>query len=238
LISTINFDAAVKDIRLGTFQTAVLARYCGLASTPHDKGPHMGRTPIKESGKLLGKTSRQLAEMANSESQMEAAIGMAAINSLVEINDKHCRELNAGDLIGRRGTGKNIAIVGHFPFIPALRKLARHLWVLEQNPQDGDIQDTEADNILPRADIVGITGTAITNKTIEHLLELCESKAFVVILGGTAPMSPVLFDYGVDAVSGTRVLDTEMVLQYVSQGATYRQIEGVRRLTLLKDGTS
>jgi uncharacterized protein (DUF4213/DUF364 family) len=66
------------------------------------------------------------------------------------------------------------------------------------------------------------------------LLELCNPAAFFVILGGTAPLSPVLFDYGISAISGTKVVNSETVLRYVSQGATFRQIEGVRLLTMVK----
>jgi uncharacterized protein (DUF4213/DUF364 family) len=55
-----------------------------------------------------------------------------------------------------------------------------------------------------------------------------------MILGGTAPLSPVLFDYGISAISGTKVVNSETVLRYVSQGATFRQIEGVRLLTMVK----
>ena len=84
------------------------------------------------------------------------------------------------------------------------------------------------------AEVVGITGTAFTNHTMQHLLELCVPQAYVIILGGTTPLSPVLFDYGVDAISGTQVTDPEMVLRCVSQGATFRQIKGIRLLTMMR----
>ena len=90
----------------------------------------------------------------------------------------------------------------------------------------------ESEKLLPQADVVGITGTAFTNQTIESLLSLCDANAYVVVLGGTAPLSPVLFDYGISAISGTRVIDPETVLHCVSQGATFRQIKGVRLLTM------
>ena len=41
-----------------------------------------------------------------------------------------------------------------------------------------------------------------------------------------------IFDYGIDAISGTRVVNPEMALNCVSQGATFRQIQGVRLLTM------
>jgi len=234
LLSTLNFEALVKDIRQGPFQTAVLTRNCGLASTPHDSGPHHNKTPVKEAGLLMEKNALALAEMANSSSSHEAAIGMATINSLVDIDDKSYVELNAGDLLVERGRGKKVAIVGHFPFVAKLSEVVKELWVIEQQPQPGDFAENQAERLIPQAEVVGITGTAFTNHTIEHLLGLCEPQAYVVILGGTAPLSPVLFNYGVDAVSGTRVVDPEIALSCVSQGATFRQIKGIRLLTMMR----
>jgi len=129
-----------------------------------------------------------------------------------------------------------VAIIGHFPFISRLGTVTGELWVIEKNPQAGDFAEAEAEKLVPQADVVGITGTALTNHTIEHLLGLCQPHAYVIILGGTAPLSPVLFDYGVDAVSGTQVTDPETVLRYVSQGATFRQIKGIRLLTMTEAG--
>jgi hypothetical protein len=88
--------------------------------------------------------------------------------------------------------------------------------------------------LIPQADLVAITGTALTNHTIEHLLALCRPEVFVILLGDTATLSPVLFEHGVDELSGTKVVDHELVLKCVSQGANFRQIRGTRRLTLLK----
>ena len=235
LLSTLNYEAPVMDMRQGPFQTAVLTRYCGLASTPHDPGPHHDKTPVKEAGLLLEKDPKALAYMANSLSPMESAIGMATVNSLIEVDEQRCMELNAGDLLEKKGEGRRVAIVGHFPFIPHLRKVVKELWVIEKNPQEGDFPEAEADNLIPQADVVGITGTAFTNHTIEHLLELCNSNAYVVILGGTAPLSPILFDHGINVISGTKVVNPALALRCVSQGATFRQIKGIRLLTMKND---
>ncbi len=234
ILATLNFDARVRDIRQGPFQTAVLTRQCGLASTPHDSGSHHDKTPVKNAGLLIEENPESLSRLALSSSEAEAAIGMAAINSLIEVDENMCEDLNAGDLLMRKGEGKRVAVVGHFPFVSRLRSAAIELSVIEKNPQEGDVSEAEAENVLPRADVIGITGTAFTNHTIENLLNLCRPEAYTVVLGGTAPLSPVLFDYGIDAVAGTLVTDSETVLRSVSQGATYRQIKGLRRLTMKK----
>ena len=232
LLATLNYEAPVREIRQGPFQTAVLTRYCGLASTPHDPGPHHSQIPVNDAGLLLGMNAQALAHMAYSSSPLEAAIGMATINSLTEVDERRCLELNAGDLLFSKGEGKKVAIVGHFPFVPQLHVVARKLWVIERNPQEGDFTEAESERIIPQADIVGITGTAFTNHTLEHLLSLCNPEAYVVILGDTTPLSSVLFDYGISALSGTKVIDPKTVLLCVSQGATFRQIRGVRLLTM------
>jgi uncharacterized protein (DUF4213/DUF364 family) len=234
LLDSLDTGASVRDIRQGPFQTAVLTRHCGLASTPHDPGPHHSRFAVSEAGRLLEKSARELAKMAESESLHEAAIGMATINSLIEVDEKRCVELNAGDLIAEKGRDKRVAIVGHFPFVPKLRETVKELWVIEKSPREGDYPENEAPDLIPKADVVAITGTAFTNHTIERLLDLCTPGAYVIILGDTSPLSPLLFDFSVDAVSGTKVVDSEMALRCVSEGATYRQIKGVRRLTLMK----
>ncbi len=234
LISTLNFDTTVKDIRQGIFHTGVLTRNCGLAaSLPRDalrQEPPM----VKEPGFLLDKTPLELAQLAYSQSILEASVGMAAINSLLEIDENSCIELNAAELIMEKGKGKRIAVVGHFPFIPRVREYSKELWVIEKNPKEDDFGEAEADNLIPQADVVAITGTALTNHTLDNLLELCSPGAYVILLGDTAPLSPILFDYGVDALSGTKVVDSDLALRCVSQGANFRQIRGVERLTMMR----
>jgi uncharacterized protein (DUF4213/DUF364 family) len=54
----------------------------------------------------------------------------------------------------------------------------------------------------------------------------------VVVLGPSTPLSAVLFDYGVDVISGTRVVEPGLALRCLSEGATFPQIKGVRLLTM------
>jgi uncharacterized protein (DUF4213/DUF364 family) len=234
LISILNFDATVKDIRQGVFHTGVLTRNCGLAATLPRDALRQEPPMIKEPGFLLDKNPRELVQLAYSRSILEAAIGMAAINSLLEIEEDGCIELNAGILIKEKGRDKNIAVVGHFPFIPQIREIAKEVWVMEKNPKEGDLPEPETDELIPQADLVAITGTALTNHTLDHLLGLCSPGAYVILLGDTAPLSSVLFDCGVNAISGTMVANPELALRCVSQGANFRQIKGVKRLTMVR----
>ncbi|MBW1774820.1 MAG: hypothetical protein JRJ82_18315, partial [Deltaproteobacteria bacterium] len=159
LISTLDLDASVKDIRQGVFHTGVMTRNCGLAATLPKDALQQKPPLVKEPGALVQKSPFELVQMAHSESILEASIGMATINSLLDIDEEDYFELNARDLIVEKGKGKRIAIVGHFPFIPKLRKTAKELWVIEKNPREGDFPESDAEKLIPQADVVAITGT-------------------------------------------------------------------------------
>ena len=232
LVGSVGGDAPARKVRVGRFCTGVWSRACGLASTGGLGDHEHGVTFVQDAGSMAGRSGRELARLAYSDSPLEAGIGLAAINSLLEVDEARCLELNAGDLLIERGRGKNVALVGHFPFVPALREAAGQLWVLELRPQPGDVAAEEAVTILPQADIVAITGSAFINHTIERLLGLCRPDSLVMVLGPTTPLSPILFDHGADIISGTQVVDAELALRCLSEGATFRQMRGVRLLTM------
>ena len=109
--------------------------------------------------------------------------------------------------------------------------------VLELNPRTGDLPADRAADVLPQADVVALTGTSLVNHTFDDLIGLCSPDAYVVLLGGSAPLTPVVFDCGVDAVAGTRVVDSPAALRTVGQGATFPQIRGKRLLVMTRPGS-
>ena len=223
-------DFQIKGVHACVFWTAVISKHCGLSSTFRDEGPSHDRG-VRDVGNLTRKTALELAEYARSESLLEASIGMATINSLVDIDESKCVEKNAFDIIVEKGQGKNVAIVGHFPWIPKLKGKTRNLWVLEQRLREGDLPAKEASRILPQCEVVGITGTSFINHTLEGLLSLCKG-AYVLLIGPTSPLSPILFEYGIDVVCGSKISDPDRLIRSISEGATFKEVTGVRLLTL------
>jgi hypothetical protein len=225
---------------VGAFWTAVVlsADYprCGLASTVRPAA-HFDGYPVPDAGWLLERTGRELAGLLRSSSKLEASIGMAAFNALLHVDERACTEINAREVILKRGTGRRVAIVGHFPFVRQVRQAAAECWVLELHPRPGDLPADRATEVLPQADVIALSGTSLINHTFDHLIGLCRPEAFVILLGSSAPLTPVLFDCRVDAVAGTRVVDVPVALQAVGQGATFRQIPGKRLLTMMRDNT-
>ena len=223
-------DFQVRSVHTCVFWTAVVSKHCGLSSTFRDEGPSHDRG-VRDVGNLTQKTALELAEYAKSNSLLEASIGMATINSLIDIDESKCIEKNAFEIILEKGKGKNVAVVGHFPWIPKLRERIKNFWVLEQRLREGDLPAEEAERILPQCDVVGITGTSFINHTIEGLLNLCK-EAYVLLVGPTSPLSPILFDHGIDAICGSKVIDVEKVTRSISEGATFKEITGVKLLTM------
>jgi hypothetical protein len=236
LLAALPPDETVKSVRVGAHWTAVCSRQCGLASTLTGSQPH-GHDKVRDVGRLHFKSAHELAEYVRSDNRLEASIGAAAINSLLQVDESRVVEVNAGDVLLQRGRGQHVALVGHFPFIPQLRASARELWVIEQQPTADEFPAEAAADLIPKAEVVAITGTALINHTLDGLLALCDSKALVMILGPSTPLSPALFDHGVSLLSGARVVDEAAALGTLCQGATFQQMAGVRLVTLARDGS-
>jgi uncharacterized protein (DUF4213/DUF364 family) len=230
-LHSLNDDAPVRAIWVGVHWTYVCSRYGGLASTLTGDSPH-GHDSVREVGHLHEKSARQLAEYARSENPLEVSIGFAALNSLLEVDESRSVEINAAEVLAERGRGKNVALIGSFPFIPKLREAVGNLWVIEQRPAEGEYPASAAADFLPKADVVAITGTALMNHTLDDLLAHCRPASTVMILGPSTPLSPVLFKHGVTYLSGARVIDEVAALRTIGQAASFRQVEGMRLLTL------
>jgi len=238
IIEGINSDAPVREVRKGLFWTAVVSRHCGLASTmmrelcPDENKDNNTFCSFSERSAL------ELARLSLSEDISEASLGLAAINSLIDPDMSGVLEINAGDLLVEQGKGKNISVIGHFPFTDDLRKIAKNLWVIERRQRAGDYPEVDTETYLPQSDFIAISSTTLINHTLPAILSLCPPWSVKMLLGPTTPVTPVLFDYGIDIISGSRVTDRAVVLKYISEGANFRQLKrsgGIRLITLMKN---
>jgi uncharacterized protein (DUF4213/DUF364 family) len=239
LLDSVQFDAPVQQVLVGAFWTAVVLASdpprCGLASTLRPAA-HPEGYPVADVGRLEARSGQELAALLRSSSTLEASIGMAAFNALLRVDESACTELNARDVILERGADRRVAIVGRFPFVRQARQAAAECWVLELTPGPGDLPADRAAEVLPQADVIALTGTSLTNHTFDGLIDLCRPDALVVLLGGSAPLTPVLFERGVDVIAGTVVVDLPAAVQAIAQAATFRQIPGKRLLTMAREG--
>lgn len=235
-------EGRVVDVLIGHHWTAVVAevggeRRCGLASTVSGEHHH-GEPDVPAAGHLHEHATEDLAALACSEQPTLAGVGLASINALLPRQPEQWATLNAEEVIAARGAGKKVALIGHFPFVPRLHRRVGELSVLEQQPRPGDLPASAAPAVLAEADVVALTSMTIHNHTLPHLLRCCMPGALVILLGPSTPLSPILFDYGVDILCGSLVTDIEAVLRVVSQGGNFQQMHraGVRTVTMTRPG--
>lgn len=226
-------DIPARDVLVGLYWTAVHGAKVGLAATPADITCCFSED-VKNAGQLHTRSVGELAAGLRSSHPLEVTIGMAALNSLIAVNEADGVAINAREVILERGRGKNVATIGHFPFTDALREVAVNTWVLELHPTEGDVPAERAPELLPQAHVIGLTATTLLNGTFESLAKLFPPAALVVMLGPSTPLSTVLFDYGVTMLGGSLVTDPAAVLRYIGQGSSLHSVPGVKRMTLMK----
>lgn len=224
----------VRIVAVGVRWTAVASVGCGLAATCLPAEDGAART-LPEAGKYHLKSVQDLVQGLNSDNPLEASIGLAAYSSSLYPLSARSIEMNAFDLVAQLGAGKRVVMVGHFPQADWLQERVGSLKILEKRPRPGDYPAEAAPDLIPAADVVAITAMTILNRTIDGLLALCPPNARVVVLGPSAPLSPVLFDYGVDFISGSAVTDEAKVLLAVMQDGSIRSTQGTKKLILFRD---
>ncbi|PQM73811.1 DUF364 domain-containing protein [Corynebacterium sp. J010B-136] len=183
--------------------------------------PEISEKPYQE-----GESLTDVARLTLSWNLCEAAIGAAALNAHFSTPEvaRHNGFTPAGEgqfypqvfeAFFEIVAGKKVAVVGHFPFAPAALEKASDFAMLETNAQPGDYPASACEFILPEADFVFLSGSAIVNKTLPRLLELSQD-AFTTVVGPSTPLSPVLFDAGADYLAGLVTTDARGMEQALS----------------------
>lgn len=238
LIAGIPDDIIVDDCIHGTVWTWLSAGpYCGVALTVK-----MESMPRMAEASPVGRSLREVAEGAKSWNFLEASEGMAAINAWYNTVenmkklgasgpglDDGRKELAAADLQTRKKKNPfdhpeelkpdaKVAVIGHFPHIE--KKLADmcRLSILERDPSKGDLPDSACEYVLGEQDYVFITGMTFINKTLPRLLQICGETARVAIVGPSATLSPSVFAFGADELSGFCVTDPELARRLICDG--------------------
>ena len=162
---------------------------------------------------LCGLPLKEAARAAMSWNLTEASFGLAACNAFYNTPERMAALDCAlpGNVYPTAGLDlhdKTVGIVGHMNGPRGLRDIARAVYVLERRPRPGDYPDAACDWLLPQCDVVIITGSSLINKTLPHLLALCEN-AVTILTGPSVPMCPKLLDCGIDRLGGFVVTGRE-----------------------------
>jgi uncharacterized protein (DUF4213/DUF364 family) len=198
-------------------------------------------------GKARGAPLREFGERVKSWELFTATIGMAAVNSYIntagyqEAVQQHVMSIaphnSIFDYFEDKINGKKVAFIGHLPGAENYREICE-VKILERNPQHGDLLDPAGEYILPGQDVVFISGTTIANKTLPRLLQLCRN-AFVILWGPSSPLTPILFDYGVDVVSSFVIRDSDEAWRVVAEGGRSMDLRPfVQAVSMRRPGAS
>jgi len=232
LISDIE-EVAVEEVTVGVHSVLVKTKNaCGIASTIKYCGHDVN---VDKAGNLEVLNLKELAAYSLSDNLLEASIGMAAINCGLSRKIGKYRTINAKEIILKMGKNKIVGIIGHFPFLEGQRDQYKDCFIFEKFPHEGDLRELDIPTYLPKVDIAAITGTAITNHTFAGIKECLPKNSYNIILGPSTPLSPILFEYGMDMVSGTLVVDYECAKKYVLQATPTRYLQGVEMISIFRE---
>jgi hypothetical protein len=224
LLDSLKIDLPVTAGVVGSHLMAVASQRLGLAAHLHGKGHSEAVVSEEEIETLVGRRACDLARWLLEDNWVRAGIDYQA---LIEVNAKH--------IIADRASGKNLMVVGHFPFIGQLRSQVRDLWVMEKEPRSGDLSEEEGYQALAEADVVAMTGSCLINHTLDRIMANCRPGSFKIMLGPSTPLSTILLECGLDVIGGALVEDRSAVLKMVEKGAAFRQLEGVRPVVMARD---
>ncbi len=238
-------DIRVSDARIGLGYTGIRLStgHVGVCYTLSDD--LICCQKIDRAGTISGSPVLEIAELANSWKLAEATVGIAAINALSQIilerNSGSYMFMENADCIGQIQIKEDdtVALVGYIkPFVPIIRNKTRKLYVMEKNPRavgEGVLPESACSEIVPKADIVIITATAIVNGTIDHLLELSRNAREVAVVGPTASMIPdPLFKRRVTLMGGIRIINPDRLLQVISEGGGTPQFKETCKQYVIK----
>ena len=223
ILSGIDSQIKVDEIIYGISWTAARLENGDVGVAMHTEGD----TAKRMFKSLKGLTVEEASQAVMSWNMEEASEGQAVINAYYNTID-NVTELGANsDISGAMDNfdidGKTICFVGHLVnhsgISEELLAKSKEYFILEREPKSGDLPDSACEYIIPKSDIVVITGSANVNKTMPRLLELSE-KAEVIITGPTTTLCSGLEEFGVNRLYGVSITDPDGLAEVIVQKRT------------------
>ncbi len=198
---------------------------------------------MERAGSLAGSSAIDLAKLATSWNLIERILGIATINSLSQTvfqRKPGNYQIKEGNLIDEVKIEENdiVAMIGYIrPFKSRIESKTRKLYIFERTPtrEKNILPDVACEDILPKADIVIITGSAIANGTLDRVLELSNNAREITISGPTASFIPdPLFRRKVKAVGGVQIIDSEKMFKIIAEGGGTPQLKSAVKFIVIK----
>jgi len=233
----------IDDLVIGIFFTGVKLStgHAGVAFTPIGEIPEAVCCPtsaarMPQAGKLRGTPVSETLKYALDPNVLKSAVGVATLNALsqwmIESEDETdyhiVKEADGFDLL-KIEPRETISLIGAFaPYIRRLKMMGNPFFIIEKRAQTLRLDemkyfkpDSEMRNALEKSGVVIITGTAIVNHTIDHILSFVRNGIRAAIIGPTASMIPdAFFKRGITTVAGIHILDPDLMIKILKEGGS------------------
>lgn len=232
----------VTDVRVGVFYTAVKLStgHVGLAFTPRQLGGTVccprAAAAAPPAGNLVGVTAWEIAEYAAVPSPLWRALGVATLNALSATATQHggfpkgvlAKRLDALTAAQIDPLDRVVMVGAFAPFLGKLKGQVADLAVIDKHRDALGAEEhylwvapEQADQVLRRADVLIMSGSALVEGGIEDLIRLSPAARTRVLAGPTTPMWPTpFFAHGIDVLGGIRAVDAGALMQIAGEGGS------------------
>lgn len=213
LAASVDTDVLVDKVLVGLNWTMVYAGdYCGIARSP-ERGTEGARSILTEAG-FRGRPLKELANMLCSTDALSRSMGLAAINAFWNQPPETAEKPGFARF---EAPGEGLVIIGGFR---DAQKRLPNAKIVEREPMCDDVPVADCNAAITGAKYLAITAQTLMNGSLEPLLRATPNVAFRMLIGPSAPLCPVLLDYGLNDVSGTAVWDSAATEQFILETGT------------------
>ena len=233
----------IDDLVIGIFFTGVKLStgHAGVAFTPIGEIPEAVCCPttaarMPQAGNFEGSPVSEVLKYALDTNVLKSAIGVATLNALTqwiieseEEGGYHLIQDKDGFDLLEIQPHETVSLIGAFgPYIRRLKTMGNPFFIIEKNAQSLKPDEmkyfkpeSEMRNAIDKSSVVIITGTAIVNHTIDHILSFISNGKRTAIIGPTASLIPdVFFKRGVHVMAGVRISDPDGMIKILKQGGS------------------
>ncbi|MYM62479.1 DUF364 domain-containing protein [Pseudomaricurvus sp. HS19] len=182
---------------------------------------------IPWAGSLRGRHASELAGWLTMDDSASVTVGIATCNAI--LNGPHNSLLQSATELLMPGqphlavfshfapqlAGKKVAIIGRYPQLDSFREQFS-FDCIEKRPGPGDHPEEAAGTLLPEADWVFITASALANGTLARLLQW-SANATTVLMGPTLPCVAEWRNFGVDYLAPVQVHAPGLLFDIVAE---------------------
>ena len=226
---TWNSQERVVDIRVGLGYTAVKLESgkSGVACMLRHRLGKGTCSLLPQAGTLAGIEVRQAISLFGSQNVVEASIGLATLNALIDWTEEATSSKDELVELLHINQRDRVGMVGHIaPVVNSIRQYANDCVVFDEGKlgQEGITATTQQSEILPQCNVVILSATSLLNHTFDALLTLASGAREICVMGPSTPLLPDVFRArGVTLLAGRQITDANQLLRIVSEaGGTKR----------------